>query len=282
MNIFHAVVLALVQGLTEFLPISSTAHLILLPRLTDWPDQGLAFDVALNTATWLAVVIYFRRDLAAIISGFLTSIVPQRRRAMGRGWRGKTRHGLGGNPGGRLAWMIILGTIPVAVAGFFGHDLVATRLRTIPVVAVSSIVWGLVLYAADRRPGRRDIAGMGWGAAAFIGLAQAIALVPGTSRSGITITAGLFTGLTRSASARFSFLLSIIVGGLAGSMEGLKLVKAGLDTPWAALIVGFAVAFVSAYVVIHLFLKFITRASMTPFVIYRVALGVALLAFMAL
>ncbi len=282
MSIFHAVVLALVQGLTEFLPISSTAHLILLPRLTDWPDQGLAFDVALNTATWLAVIIYFRRDLVAIIAGFLMSIVPQRRRAMGRGWRGKTRHGLGGNPGGRLAWMIILGTIPVAVAGFFGHDLVATKLRTIPVVAVSSIVWGLVLYVADRRPGRRDIAGMGWGAAAFIGLAQAIALVPGTSRSGITITAGLFTGLTRSASARFSFLLSIIVGGLAGSMEGLKLVKAGLDTPWAALIVGFVVAFVSAYVVIHLFLKFITRASMTPFVIYRVALGVALLAFMAL
>ncbi len=280
MNIFHAVVLALVQGLTEFLPISSTAHLILLPRLTDWPDQGLAFDVALNTATWLAVVIYFRRDLAVIVAGFIRGFLPQGRRAMVRGL--KSRHDIDLNAGGRLAWMIILGTIPVGLAGFLGHDLVAGRLRTIPVVALSSIVWGIVLYIADRRPGRRGIGVMGWGAVAFIGLAQAIALVPGTSRSGITITAGLFTGLTREASARFSFLLSIIVGGLAGSMEGLKLLKAGLDTPWGPLMAGFLVAFVSAYLVIHLFLRFITRASMTPFVIYRVALGVALLAFMAL
>ncbi len=277
MNIFHAIILALVQGVTEFLPISSTAHLILLPRLTDWPDQGLAFDVALNTATWLAVVIYFRREIIGLAGGFFRSIFPGRRR--GRGWRGKGRSGLGGNAEGRLAWMILLGTIPVGLAGFFAHDIVAGRLRSLPVVALSSIVWGLVLFVADRRPGRRDISGMGWGSVAFIGIAQAIALIPGTSRSGITITAGLFTGLSRSAAARFSFLLSIIVGALAGSMEGLKLVKAGLDTPWSAIIVGFIVAFISAYLVIHLFLKFITHASMTPFVIYRVALGVLLLLF---
>ncbi len=281
MSIFHAIVLALVQGITEFLPISSTAHLILLPRLTDWPDQGLAFDVALNTATWLAVVIYFRAEVIALATGFLRSIGPAgaRRRRHGRG---RGNFGGGSNVDGRLAWMIILGTIPVGLAGLLFHDIVAGRLRSLPVVAVSSILWGLVLYVADRRPGRRDIGGLGWGGAAFIGLAQALALIPGTSRSGITITAGLFTGLSRRASARFSFLLSIIVGGLAGSMEGLKLVKAGLDTPWAALIVGFIVAFISAYVVIHLFLSFITRASMTPFVIYRVALGVVLIWFMFL
>jgi len=277
MSIFHAIILALVQGVTEFLPISSTAHLILLPKLTDWPDQGLAFDVALNTATWLAVVIYFRKDIVGLSAGFLRSISPRRRQRKGRGWR---TSGLGGNAEGRLAWMLIIGTIPVALAGFFAHDLVAGRLRSLLVVALSSIVWGIVLFIADRRPGRREVNGMGWGSVAFIGIAQAIALIPGTSRSGITITAGLFTGLSRKASARFSFLLSVIVGGLAGSMEGLKLVKAGLDTPWSALIVGFIVAFISAYIVIHLFLKFITHASMTPFVIYRVLLGILLLGFL--
>jgi len=261
MNIFHAIILALVQGVTEFLPISSTAHLILLPRLTSWPDQGLAFDVALNTATWLAVIIYFRSELVALTVGFFRTISPGRRR------------GLGGNPEGRLAWMILIGTIPVGLAGFFAHDIVAGRLRTLPVVAISSILWGLVLFLADRRPGRKEVSGMGWGSVIFIA---------GTSRSGITITAGLFTGMSRKASARFSFLLSVIVGALAGSLEGLKLVKAGLDTPWSALIVGFVVAFVSAYLVIHLFLKFITHASMTPFVIYRVALGLLLFAFMFL
>jgi len=278
MNIFHAIILALVQGVTEFLPISSTAHLILLPRLTSWPDQGLAFDVALNTATWLAVIIYFRSELVALTIGFLRTISPERRRVFGR----RRGRGIGVNPEGRLAWMILIGTIPVGLAGFFAHDIVSGRLRTLPVVAISSIVWGIVLFLADRRPGRKEVSGMGWGSVIFIGIAQAIALIPGTSRSGITITAGLFTGMSRSASARFSFLLSVIVGGLAGSLEGMKLVKAGLDTPWSALIVGFIVAFVSAYFVIHLFLKFITHASMTPFVIYRVALGLLLFAFMFL
>ncbi|MFQ5480784.1 MAG: undecaprenyl-diphosphate phosphatase [Thermodesulfobacteriota bacterium] len=267
MSIFHALILALIQGVTEFLPISSTAHLVILPRLTQWPDQGLAFDVALNTATWLAVVLYFRSDLLRLTRGFFHSIAGRRYRT------------IGGNQDGRLAWMMLFATIPVGLAGFFAHDLVAGRLRTLPVVALSSIIWGIVLFIADRRRGRREIRAMGWGAVAFIGIAQAVALIPGTSRSGITITAGLFTGLSRSAAARFSFLLSVIVGALAGSMEGLKLFQAGLDTPWMPLIAGFVVAFISAYIVIHLFLKFITRASMTVFVLYRVALGILLLTF---
>lgn len=272
MSILQAVILALIQGVTEFLPVSSTAHLIILPRLTEWPDQGLAFDVALNTATWLAVVIYFRHEIAGLTAGFIRSF------SSGRPRRKKRSH-FGENADARLAWMLILGTIPVGIAGFLAHDIVAGRLRSLPVVALSSIVWGLVLFIADRRTGVREIKGMGWGSVAFIGLAQAIALIPGTSRSGITITAGLFTGLSRSAAARFSFLLSVIVGALAGSLEGIKLVKAGLDTPWPALAVGFIIAFISAYLVIHLFLQFITHASMNVFVVYRVALGVLLLVF---
>lgn len=264
MGMIQAIVLAFVQGVTEFLPISSTAHLILVPYFTAWPDQGLSFDVALNTATWLAVVIFFRKDAVALVRGFLRSIVDR---------------SIVGNHDGALAWMIVVATIPVAVAGFLAHDFVAFRLRTIEVIGFSSLLWGLVLWLADRRPGVMDVARIRWPEAIFIGLAQAIALIPGTSRSGITMTAGLFAGLSRTAAARFSFLLAIVVGALAGGKEGVEMVKAGVSTPWAAVIVGGVVAFVSAYLAIHYFLKFISRASMTPFVVYRVLLGVALLGY---
>src|SRR3990170_879967 len=177
MELTQAIVLALIQGITEFLPISSTAHLILVPFVTDWPDQGLAFDVALNTATWLAVVVYFRAEILALARGFFRSL--------------KAR-GLKGNHDGALAWMVLVATIPVVIAGLLAHDLVAGELRTVEVIAVASIFWGLVLYAADRRPGKTGMEGVRWPAAVFVGLAQAVALIPGTSRSGITMTAGLF------------------------------------------------------------------------------------------
>ena len=264
MDLTQAFVLALIQGITEFLPISSTAHLILVPLLTGWPDQGLAYDVALNTATWLAVVIYFRRDIADLTKGFFRTIKERTFR---------------GNHDGELAWMVLVGTIPVAVAGLLAHDLVAHELRNLQVIGWSSIIWGIVLWIADRRPGKTEIKDIGWKAAIAIGLAQAIALVPGTSRSGITMAAALLMGLSRTASARFSFLLAIAVGALAGGKEGLDMVKAGMDTPWAAVLVGAFVAFVSAYIVIHYFLKTISRSSMKPYVIYRVLLGLALLAY---
>lgn len=264
MDLVQAVVLALVQGITEFLPISSTAHLILVPLLTGWPDQGLAFDVALNTATWLAVVIYFRGDLVNIISGFLRSL---------------RERSLNGNHDGALAWMALIGTIPVALGGLLAHDLVAGELRTFEVIGWSSIVWGVVLWAADRRPGRTEVGSMGFKAAMFIGLAQALALIPGTSRSGITMTAGLFAGLSRTAAARFSFLLAVVVGALAGANEGLGMVEARTATPWGAVMAGGAVAFVSAYLAIHYFLKIISATSMLPFVVYRILLGAVLLAF---
>ncbi|OGP12538.1 MAG: undecaprenyl-diphosphatase [Deltaproteobacteria bacterium GWA2_54_12] len=264
MELTQAIVLALIQGITEFLPISSTAHLILVPFVTDWPDQGLAFDVALNTATWLAVVIYFRRDIADISMGFFKSLAERR---------------LEGNHNGALAWMTLAATIPVGIAGLLAHDLVAGPLRSLEIIGWSSIVWGLVLWAADRRPGNKDIGRIGWKEAIFVGLAQAIALIPGTSRSGITMTAGLFAGLSRTAAARFSFLLAIVVGALAGGKEGLDMIQAGEATQWTAVLTGGAVAFVSAYLAIHYFLKLISRSSMASFVVYRVILGVVLLAF---
>ncbi len=255
----------MIQGVTEFLPISSAAHLILVPALTDWPDQGLAFDVALNTATWLAVLVYFRTDIARLFSGLIRSI---RQRA------------LGGDRDAELAWMLIAATIPVAVVGLAARDLVANELRSVTVIGAASIFWGLVLFAADRGAGRRiELGALKWPAAIVVGLAQAIAVIPGTSRSGITMTAGLFMGLTRTAAARFSFLLAILVGALAGLSEGVGMVGSGVETPWLAVIVGFAAAFVSAYLTIHLFLKIIERVSMTPFVVYRVLLGVALLLY---
>lgn len=264
MELTQAAVLALIQGITEFLPISSTAHLILIPLFTSWPDQGLAYDVALNTATWLAVVIYFRRDIAAIARGFVRSLSERK---------------LGGNHDGALAWMALAATIPVGLAGVLAHDLVAGPLRSLEVIGWSSIVWGLVLWAADSRPGKKEIGSVGWKEAAFVGMAQALALIPGTSRSGITMTAGLFAGLSRTAAARFSFLLAIVVGALAGGKEGADMIGAGEATPWAAVLAGGAVAFVSAYLAIHYFLKLISRSSMVSFVVYRVALGVVLLAF---
>src|SRR3989304_5932762 len=264
MDIVQALVLAVIQGITEFLPISSTAHLILVPLFTGWPDQGLSFDVALNTATWLAVVVYFRRDIVSISKGFFRTIKERK---------------LKGNHEGQLAWMALFATIPVGLAGILAHDLVANDLRTLEVIGWSSIIWGIVLWVADRNPGKVDIKAMGWKAAIAVGLAQAIALKPGTSRSGITMTAGLFMGLSRTAAARFSFLLAMVVGALAGAKEGVEMVRAGLDTPWRAVIAGAVAAFISAYIAIHYFMKLISRSSMAPFVVYRIGLGVVILAF---
>lgn len=264
MDMTQALVLAFVQGITEFLPISSTAHLIMVPLFTGWPDQGLPFDVSLNTATWLAVVVYFRKDVADISRGFCRSL---------------SERTLKGNHEGALAWMALAATVPVLLAGAFAHDIIAEDLRSFEVIGWSSIIWGVVLYAADRKPGRTGIKGIGWREAVLVGLAQALALIPGTSRSGITITAGLFAGLSRTAAARFSFLLAVIVGALAGAREGVEMASAGSYTPWPALIGGFVVAFASAYLAIHYFLKIISRSSMLPFVVYRLGLGVLILGY---
>lgn len=257
--------LALIQGITEFLPISSSAHLILLPVLTPYEDQGLAFDVALHLGSLMAVIIYFRHDLRSMTVAFFQSL--QQR---------QFRH-LDGQA--KLAWGVVLATLPVGIAGLIFKDYISTELRGPIVMAWTLIGFGLLLGLADWR-GKGNLKGtdsMSWRDFAIIGLAQAIALIPGTSRSGITMTAALFLGFSREAGARFSFLLSIPVIALASLLQMKDLIVQGNDTPWLFLLAGIAISGVSAYLCIHYFLVFIKRIGMQPFVIYRLLLGIVLL-----
>lgn len=265
MDLAHILALALLQGLTEFLPISSSAHLILLPRLMDWQDQGLAFDVAVHLGTLTAVVSYFRRDVVPIASESLRSIATRRL-----------------TPNARLGWAIVLGTLPVGIAGLLLQGALETTLRAPLVIAFTTIFFGLVLWWADVRHGantahHRDEHAITWRDVWIIGMAQAMALIPGTSRSGATITAGLLVGLSREAAARFSFLLAIPVIVLAGGMQTLELIKQPAPVNWGTLALGFSLSALSAYLVIHFFLKLISRMSLLPFVIYRLALGAFLI-----
>ncbi len=260
MDILQIIVLALVQGLTEFLPISSSAHLILVPYLTDWPDQGLAFDVAVHVGTLTAVVIYFRKEISKMFFAWLASL--------------KGRH----SEDSQLARGGLIGTIPVGLAGLLFKDVISEHLRTPLVIAVTTLIFGLLLWYADWSGKRqRDEHSMSWKDIIIIGCAQAIALIPGTSRSGITITAGLMLGLTASAAARFSFLLSIPVIVLAGGIETLDYLKVASIDDMNDLIIGALISAVSAYLCIHYFLMLLERIGMTPFVIYRMLLGVVLL-----
>ena len=258
----QAIVLALLQGLTEFLPISSSAHLILVPVLTDWPDQGLAFDVAVHFGTLAAVVWYFRCEVLTML----------------RDWAGSLA-GHGQTAESRLAWAVAAGTVPAALAGLLAHDYIESSLRSPLVIAATTIGFGLLLGLADARPRplARDEYALRWRDVLIIGLAQALALIPGTSRSGITMTAGLFLGLSRQAAARFSFLLSIPVILLAAGYETWNLLESTDPVDWTALAIGFGVSAVSAYVCIHLFLKLLQRIGFMPFVVYRLVLGGVLL-----
>ncbi|WP_006788458.1 undecaprenyl-diphosphate phosphatase [Thiorhodospira sibirica] len=258
MDLVQTLVLALIQGLTEFLPISSAAHLILVPELTDWADQGLSFDVATHLGSLVAVMLYFRRELYAMSAAWLDSV-----------------RGRGLSPDARLAWAVLFGTLPAALAGWLLHDLIATHLRSAQVIAVTTIVFALLLGYADWRGKRtRHERSIGWKDVLLIGIAQAFALIPGTSRSGVTITAGLLLGLTRQAAARYSFLLSIPIIALAGGFETLNLLQAPpTEVDWGAIMLGAVVAGISAYLCIHFFLKLLARIGMLPFVVYRLLLG---------
>lgn len=261
MDPVHVLILALVQGLTEFLPISSSAHLILMPYLFDWPDQGLAFDVAVHVGTLLAVLVYFLGEVRAMVRSWLASV-------------------LGGpsTPDSRLAWALIVATLPVVVAGLAMNS-VEDRLRDPVVIAAATGFFALVLWWADgyARPGK-DEHGLTWRQVLWIGFAQVLALIPGTSRSGITITAGLALGLSRRAASRFSFLLAIPVIFAAGSLKTYDLVALPDPTPWGAVLLGVAISGLAAYLCIHWFLRLVERIGMLPFVIYRILLAAVLLA----
>ncbi|RFA29835.1 undecaprenyl-diphosphatase [Alkalilimnicola ehrlichii] len=265
MSLLEIIVLAVLQGLTEFLPISSSAHLILVPLLTEWKDQGLAFDVAIHIGSLIAVMLYFRREIQRMTWQWVESV---RRRDVS-------------NQDARLAWAVVWGTIPVGLAGLALKGLIEGDMRTDiggVVMAVSLIVFGLLLGWADwKHRGTRNEYNLTWKDVLIIGCAQAIALIPGTSRSGITITAGLMVGLSREASARFSFLLSIPVIILAGGLMTVDLIRVQTEVDWWSMFLGIVISGISAYLCIHYFLAFIRRIGMQPFVIYRLVLGGILL-----
>ncbi len=258
MTYTQGVVLGLVQGLTEFLPVSSSGHLILVPHVFGWHDQGLAFDAVMHLGTLAALLAYFRRELLGMASGTLSR---------------------------RLAGFLILATIPGALAGVLFEKLVESTLRSPLVIAVATAGWAIVMWIADRRaaaapPAPGDpLERVSLGQALTVGCAQALALIPGTSRSGITITAGLLGGIDRATAARFAFLLGIPITAGAGTLKGLHLLKAGLPPgeagPLAAALV---TAFVSGWFAVWFLVSYLKTRSLRPFVVYRLVLALVIFA----
>lgn len=259
-DLIRATLLALIQGLTEFLPISSSAHLIIPSALLGWEDQGLAFDVAVHLGSLFAVMIYFRRELHTLFFAW---------------WRSMTTRSM--DDDSRLAWMLIVATLPAAAAGYIFKDLVEVSLRNVVVIAVATIGFGLLLGYADlRRKQERDMRQMDWKTCLFIGFAQVLAFIPGTSRSGITMTAALLCNIGRLEASRFSFLLSIPIIAGASLLLLVDLVEAP-DVNWLELGYGVAVTALVAFFCIHYFLRLIGTIGFMPFVIYRLVLGGVLL-----
>jgi undecaprenyl-diphosphatase len=252
----QAVVLGIVQGLTEFLPVSSSGHLILVPHVFGWPDQGQAFDAVMHIGTLAALVAYFHVELARLASGALSR---------------------------RVALIVLVATVPAGVAGLLFGTLIEANLRSPLLIAGTTAFWGIVMWLADRRSGKPDLeAGdplerVGWRRGLAVGFAQAVALIPGTSRSGITITAGLFTGLDRATAARYSFLLGIPITGAAGGYKLLQLMNGGIPAGDTGPLVAAVIAsFLSGWFAVWFLVGYLRRRSLTPFVIYRLILAAAI------
>lgn len=258
MTWLQAIVLAIVQGLTEFLPISSSGHLVLVPQFAGWTDQGLAFDVAVHFGSLIAVIVYFREDIVELTKSGITVLA--RRRVE--------------TPMERLALGIALGTIPAALAGILFAGWIEENLRSPRVVVVTLAFYGIAMALADRFARReRKVVDATLGDALVIGVAQALALVPGTSRSGVTITAGRLLGFHRLDAARFSFLLSTPVILLATAHSFLSTLMNGETVSWTMLAVSALVAAGVAYVCIDLLMRFVSRIGLLPFTIYRLLLA---------
>jgi undecaprenyl-diphosphatase len=256
MEILNALCLAVLQGLTEFLPISSSGHLILVPALLGWTDQGLAFDVAVHLGSLVAVIAYFRREWVNMTGGWLRSL------------RGDM------TPDGRLAWLVIAGSVPLAMVGLLVAGWVEDHLRSAMVVAAATAGFGLLLWAADYFSARqRDEHSLSVSDAMLVGAAQTLALIPGTSRSGITMTAALALGLNRDAAARFSFLLSVPAILMSAAWQSLQLFTSDVPVDWIGLSVATVATAVVAFLTIGWFLKFVARSGMLIFAIYRLLLA---------
>lgn len=264
MDLLQLIVLAVVQGITEFLPVSSSAHLILVPTLTGWTDQGIALDVATHLGTLLAVMVYFRREALRMLW-----------EALGRGALGPQAQ-----THNSLLLRVAVGTVPVIVAGLLARDLVEGPLRSGAVIAWMTIVFGVLLYFADRRGGERSLEDLSVRDAALIGLAQAIALIPGVSRAGVTMTAARFLGYSRTESARFSLLLSIPTILAASTLIGYGLYARGDVAIQSDAWIAAALAFAAALLAIDAMMAWLKRATFTPFVVYRLLLGAGLLVWL--
>jgi undecaprenyl-diphosphatase len=259
------IVLAIVQGLTEFLPISSSGHLVLVPYLVEWTDQGLAFDVAVHFGSLVAVCVFFREDILGLLRG-----------------AGQILGGHVRLPQANMALAIGLGTIPAAVAGLLFASWIEANLRDPAVIVYTLSGYGVLMALADRfGKSERVIAGVRIRDAFIIGCAQALALVPGTSRSGVTITAARVLGFKRQDAARFSFLLSAPVILLATLYKGFELVTGVAIVPWGQLALGALVSAIVAYLSIEFFMRFVSRIGLAPFAVYRLALAALILYVLA-
>ncbi|MFD0274853.1 undecaprenyl-diphosphate phosphatase [Kitasatospora sp. NPDC127111] len=267
MSWFHAAVLGLVEGLTEFLPISSSAHLRVVSALLGWGDPGAAFTAVTQLGTESAVLVFFRREIAAIVSAWTVSLYRPERR---------------GDLNARLGWYVIVGTLPIAILGLAFQDTIETSVRDLRLIGAMMIVFGLVLAVADRRAAHnvRPVSALNLRDALLYGLAQALALVPGVSRSGGTISAGLLLGYRREAAARYSFLLAVPAVLASGLLELTKIGN-GPAPAWGPTLLATAIAFVVALAVIAWFLKYISHHSFMPFVVYRVLVGVLIIVLVA-
>ena len=262
MDIIQIIVLGIIQGLTEFLPVSSSAHLVLTSIVMGWEDQGLLIDVAAHAGSLIAVVFYFRSEIHNMLSALMNPQAPENEKTI------------------RLIAAIAMGTIPIVIAGLLFAEQIEQHLRTTEIIAVTTIVFALLLAYADRKSKQiRDEYQMSWRDVIFIGVAQAFALIPGTSRSGVTMTAGMLLGLSKVAAARFSFLLSIPTILAAISYKSLKLISVDIEPDFFAIFLVLVISAIVAYLCIEVFIRMVNVIGMMPFVIYRIILGVALLTF---
>ncbi|MEJ2114501.1 MAG: undecaprenyl-diphosphate phosphatase [Gammaproteobacteria bacterium] len=262
MGTLHAFLLAVIQGLTEFLPISSSAHLVLLPIVMQWQDQGLVMDIAVHLGSLLAVLLYFRRDLSQLIYGWF--------QALGTGSER--------NEDSRLAWLILWATVPIFIVALIVQAFLIQYIRNAIVIGIASIVFGVLLWHADKSGKQTRInQELTMRDALMIGIAQAFALIPGASRSGVTMTAGLWLDLTRVEAARFSFLLAIPTI-LAASLYGCyTAIQHPLEINWGLTFGVIVCSAIVAFLCIRWFIKFVNKIGMLPFVIYRILLGLFLL-----